>query len=308
MLRCSVSLGEVLAEFLNSALSSPMPVPGCMAVLEFLDIVDAGVMPVDINGDDIATPLMAKAIPRDNSNERVDRAPEIMSLTASCLTYLLRAEASGILSQKLGLPQQETKKKKVPNMNRSASMPNSTPFLEPLLPASISEGLRDAMHSALKNVMTDRDDAQASLIASSVLHVHEIERERKKGELAKKKLQIAEAHLKRQQQGGLFAERFKDPRIEDLKNVQTNLEEMLKGSEEEISTLCTQLAKEVAEKTAAKLEIYRLQEITKHLRASDSAEKQALEDELHQARVQLAEANETSRALEEEVQRLKEGL
>lgn len=278
-----------------------MPVSGCMAVLEFLDIVDAGIMPVDFNGDDTDTPLTTQSIPRDSSDQALDRAPEIMALTASCLTYLLRAEASGILSQKLGSRQHENKKNKVPNMNRSASMPNSAPFLEPLLPASISEGLRDAIHSALKNVMTDRDDAQASLIASSVLHVHEIERERKKGELAMKKLQVAEAHLKRQQQGGLFAERFKDPRVEDSKIVQNSLEEMLKGSEEEIKALGKQLAQEVAEKTAAKLEIYRLQEITNHLRASDSAEKKALEEELRKARAALAEANEKSRANEEEV-------
>jgi vacuolar-type H+-ATPase subunit I/STV1 len=285
-----------------------MPVSGCMAVLEFLDIVDAGIMPVDFNGDDNATAWIPKSIPRDSSNEAVDRAQEIAALTATCLTCLLRAETSGILSQKLGLRQFENENKTIPNTGRSASMPNSAPFLEPLLPASISEGLKAAMHSALKNVMTDRDDAQASLIASSVLHVHEIERERKKGELAMKKLQVVEAHLKRQQQGGLFAERFKDPRIEDSKNVQKSLEEMLKGSEEEINELCKQLAKEVAEKTAAKLEIYRLQEIANHLRASDSAEKKALEDELRKVRAELAEAKKKSPAKEDEVKRLNEGL
>ena len=44
----SVIPGEVLTEFLNATLQSPMPISSCMAVLKFLDIVDAGVMPISM--------------------------------------------------------------------------------------------------------------------------------------------------------------------------------------------------------------------------------------------------------------------
>ena len=161
------------------------------------------------------------------------------------------------------------------------------------------------MHNALKSVMTERDEAQASLIASSLLHVHEVERERKHGDLAKKKYLAAEAEAKRLQQGGLFADRFKDQRSQEWKEVQRHLEEMVKHADNEIETLSQQLTKEVADKTSAKLEVYRLRDSMKHLRDSDTAEKQALADELRKAREQLEEYKEKSRSSDEEVKRLK---
>lgn len=301
--------GEVLTEFLNAALQSPLPISACMAVLEFLDIVDAGVMPIDENGKEASMALIAHSKQRGTENEPLDRAPEIVALTASCLTHLLRAEASGVLAQKLGHAEEQKVEKKAHSFRRSTTMPTTVPFLEPLLPLSITEGLRDAVHDALKNVMTERDEAQASLIASSLSHLHEVERERKHGDLAKKKLLAAEAETKRLQQGGLFAERFKDPRgCQEWKDAQKHLEEMVKNADNEIKALSQQLAREAADKTAAKLEAYRLEDSMKHVRASDLAEKKALADELRKARELVEELKEKARVSGEEVKRLKEIL
>jgi hypothetical protein len=280
-----------------------------MAVLEFLDIVDAGVMPIDENGEEASTELIAPSIRQDIQMEPMDWAPEIVALTTSCLTHLQRAEASGMLALKLGHAEARKVERKAPSFRRSATMPTSAPFLEPLLPLSITEGLRDAVHDALKNVMTERDEAQASLIASSLSHLHEVERERKHGDLAKKKLRAAEAETKRLQQGGLFAERFKDPRgCQEWKEAQKHLEEMVKNADNEIKALSQLLAREAADKMAAKLEAYRLEDSMKLVRASDLAEKQALADELRKARGLLEELKEKTRVSDEEVKRLREIL
>lgn len=282
-----------------------MPISGCMAVLEFLDIVDAGVMPINMDGEETPAAFTGQSLKLDILKEPADLGPDIVALTSSCLAHLQRAEASGILAQKLGQSTERKPQKKVSSIRRSASMPLTVPFLEQLLPSSISKGLRDAMHDALKNVMTERDEAQASLIASSLSHVHEVERERKHGDLAKKKLRAAEAEARRHQQGGLFGvDRFKDPRSEEWKEVQRHLEEMVKNADNEIESLSQQLTKEVADKTAAKLEAYRLQDSMQLLRASDLAEKQALADELRNAREQLDELKDKSRSSDEEVKRL----
>jgi hypothetical protein len=266
-----------------------MPVDGCMAVLEFLEI-DAGVMPV--LGGSAPEDTRPNTLQDDIAEEAMsnDRASEIMSLTSACLTHLLRAEASGILVQQLGAP----KEKKVVEVltqpspiRKTESMPVSNPYLEPLLPSTVSSGLRDAMHEALRSVMTERDEAQSQLISSSIQHLHEMESERKQVELAKKKLFVAEDQARRQQ--GLFAERFKDPKVRATEDLQRYLEEMVKSSDMEIEALCRQLAKEVSEKTESRLEIVRLKESMKLERETDAAEKRALEEALRKARKQLSE-------------------
>lgn len=267
-----------------------MPIVGCMSILEFLEI-DAGVMPV-LEGNTEGEISVSSTLESAKQETPVDRTREIMALTSACLTHLLRAEASGILVQHLRVP----KSAELPTYRKAANFPLKNPFLEPLLPSTVSNGLRDAMHEALRTVMTERDEAQAQLIATSVQHVHEMESERKHVELTKKKLLVAEDQAKRQQ--GLFAERFKDPKVRSAEDLQKYLEEMVKSSDKEIQGLCKQLAKEVTEKTASKLEIMRLKDSMKLERETDAAEKRALEEALMKAREQLAEANSKMHAAE----------
>lgn len=278
-----------------------MPIDGCTALLEFLSIPGAISMDMGTDeSDELSVPLNMPSPSEDSVT--IARSSEIISLTSACLSHLLRAEASGFLAQTLAQPRAPAPAPEK-KLRRSESVPTPAPFLDPLLPSSISGRLRDAMHSALNSIMKERDEAHAQLIATNVLHVHEMENERKQSELVRRKLHLAVEQSKRQQ--GLFAERFRDPAARDL---QKYLENMVKNSDSEITKLCRELAKEVSEKTEKNLENYRLQESQKIVREADAAEKRALEDELRKARELLTEANEKAQAAELEARRLQEEL
>ena len=89
----------------------------------------------------------------------------ILALTSAVQTEILRAEAKEMLSQREANAKSPLQKLQQ-NLSRQPSAP---PYLEPLLPSTISDGLRKSLHEALIMVMAERDEAHARMIAASVM-------------------------------------------------------------------------------------------------------------------------------------------
>jgi hypothetical protein len=283
-----------------------MPLNGCIAVLEFLDLTDAGTISIR-NGTEIEG-MRPSGSSKDSVDVSLDYVGEIMSLSSACLSHLVRAETSGIMAQKLDQEKESRTPTRDPNpLITTNPQPTAvSPFFDPLLPSNVTAELKLAMHNALTQVMEERDEAQAELIAASIFHVHEMESERRQVELVKKKLTMAQEELRRHQHQGLplFADRSKSANVgTDLRKY---LEQMVENSDKEIKGLCEQLTKEVNDKTKANLEILRLKESQKIERERDAGEIRALTDELIKAREELVSTQDKLRLAMEEIQNMKE--
>jgi hypothetical protein len=172
---------------------------------------------------------------------------------------------------------------------------STIPFLEPLLPFEISESLKGAMHEALMKIMTERDEAHAQLIAASVLHVHEMEQERKRVDRLNEQLKASTNALKAAELANVTGNFFADKSLvvektrESMKGKMTAMQEQtIQNAEQDMLNLCQQLAREISAKTSASLEIIRLKESRKIERENEQAEKLALQEELKRCKEQLA--------------------
>mmetsp|Transcript_24403 Transcript_24403/g.56830 ORF Transcript_24403/g.56830 Transcript_24403/m.56830 type:complete len:297 (+) Transcript_24403:885-1775(+) len=250
---------------------------------------------------------------------------ELMRWTSACHSELVRADVSRQWVQTMLKP---------PATSAAASIPAEPPsMMESWIPANtVSVGgelLHETMHSALMTVMTERDEAQAQLIAANVLHVHEMENERKKRDFLAEKLKHAEARNKERQQTKPSAREMfiknelitahsvsrsvrqlfgqQEPKEEDDVVVAVSDEEhlfryqeqIMESSESEVMGLCNQLASEISARTSANLEILRLKESRELERRHEKAERKALEEELRRMKEQLWEEQQKVRALQE---------
>ena len=300
--------GEVLAEFLNSILSCRLPEEARDAVVAFLRLPNAG----ETDREPSTSGEESEELwPEDNVS--LTEFQEIVKLAAACHADLLRAEASHIMFTKSPRPQIEAGGG-TSGGNSSNGHTAPVPFMDPLLPSTVSEGLREAMHTALMNVMTERDDAQAQLIASSVLHVHEMESERKKIELLQEKLRLEEEKAKQKPQrsssrlfrsSSFVATKAKPVEGMDIAKYQ---EHMIQSTDAELIALCNQLAGEISAKTSANLEVIRLKESRKIEKQNDDEERRALETELRAAREKLRIEQIKVQEAQKEADRLKKLL
>lgn len=169
------------------------------------------------------------------------------------------------------------------------------PFLEPLLPFEVTESFKAAMHEALMKIMTERDESHAQLIAACVLHVHEIEQERKRIDRLNEQLKAAHALAKAAElqnvTGNFFADRslVVEKTRESMKGKMSAIQEQtIQNAEQDMLNLCQQLAREISAKTSASLEIIRLKESRKIELENEQAEKAALQEELKRCKELLA--------------------
>lgn len=293
------TVGELLKEFLNFVLDCPLPQNAIENVSRFLERPDiiGGSVAYEPSS---ASPIMGIAGPVVEPS--IASTEEILACTVSCENDLVRAETQGRYAQRLiGGYHTEQGRSKATSLSSKAE-PTPTPvlirttaqlFLEPLLPSEITENLHEAMHGALMNVMTERDDSHAQLIAASVLHMHEMERERKKVNNLTEQLTATQKLVRAQQNAGgnaFFAD--KKPMVQendDMKGKISKIQEkMIQSSEEEMLALCQQLAGEISAKTSASLEIIRLKESRNIERENERAEKEALKNELRRYKELLA--------------------
>jgi hypothetical protein len=291
--------GELLKEFLNMTLDTPLPREGVEAVSRFLECSDivAGSSSLQqaltSHDDSEALDVVGPAI-----EPPIASSQEILACTVACENDLIRLETQGDFTH---FPVIEMRKEDKNTTRDTASdfspvpvLVTPAPFLEPLLPFEITESLHGAMHGALMRIMTERDESHAQLIAASVLHVHEIEQERKRVDRLAQQLEASQARLKTAQlqnvTGNFFADkRLPEPNRDSAKHRMSAVQEqVMQNSEQEMLNLCQQLASEISAKTSASLEIIRLKESQKIVQENQQAEKTALQDELKRCKELLA--------------------
>lgn len=204
------------------------------------------------------------------------RAGIIFGLLSACETTLLRAEhAEPSTSVEFAEPVVES------------ARPMVQPALyEPLLPPSVSERFNEAMHKALINVMEERDEAHAQLIAANVLHIHEVEQEKRKNIRLNIEMQVAKDVARMQQSNVVqFFTKFDDRPQRELQAKLEGFERILGNTnDEEMTAMCHQLAGEISAKTSHALEVVRLKESRELERKNETAENQALKDELRRVK------------------------
>mmetsp|Transcript_49526 Transcript_49526/g.74762 ORF Transcript_49526/g.74762 Transcript_49526/m.74762 type:complete len:239 (-) Transcript_49526:84-800(-) len=193
----------------------------------------------------------------------------LLSISAACESYLAKAESSGLIAQKLA------------SLTSSQAPPASKELSHYIshssLPTSAADASSSALREALKAVMAERDEAHAKLIASNVLHVHEMEQKRKKIEHITKKLEMAE----RIADGGAGASFFLGQVEIEKTKIRRYEEELIENADADLTTMCHQLSSEIEGRTSAALEIIRLKESHKIEQESQLAERQALQNELN---------------------------
>ena len=227
------------------------------------------------------------------------RPSNIFDLLSVCESELLQAEKfSTTTISPQGNAEDEFKKK-----GSASTTVIETEVFKPLLPPSVTDRFHEAMHEALMKIMAERDEAHAHLIASNVLHIHQLEQERRKNERLQIELKIAEEMKEVQipNVAQFFGAKVDDKRRKELEEKIEAFERILgKNQDDDIDALCHQLAGEISAKTSNALEIIRLKETREIERKNELSEKLALKEELKRVNELLAaEKKKHADAIEE---------
>ncbi|KAL3924286.1 MAG: hypothetical protein SGILL_001138 [Bacillariaceae sp.] len=293
---------DSIAGFLNSLLECPLPIEALAILSETLGI-SASTMDVstsDITGKDEVLENLTKDLPRE-------RPGRIMGLLSACQAEMQRIEN--------GIAIRDTNDKQVQLLSMNSSQEPvieqvPTPVCyEPVLPPSLTNSVHDSVQEALLNMMGERDEANAQLIGANVLHIHSLERERKKIEKLEAEAKMREEVAKIQAQTDLnqpnianFFGGKPDDRVAKMrKEIDLKIEAFHQvyrshaTTDEEIAQLCTQLSNEISAKTSHALEIKRLKDVGENERKMKDTEKSTLVEELRRTKDRLA-AEEAKRA------------
>ena len=302
----------MLKEFLNLSLDTPLPQDGIVAISRFLessDIVTGSSrthQAFATNADSANMDLVEPSI-----DEPMSTSQEILACTVACENDLLRLETQGYLTQRPTLVVETRKEEQNGSLETTRdfapapTMRRPLLFLEPLLPSKITESLHQAMHGALLNIMTERDESHAHLIAASVLHVHEIEQERKRVARLTRQLEATQALVKAAQNVGgnpFFMDKTAmEENRASMRGTMTEIEKQtIQNADQEMLNLCQQLASEISAKTSASLEAIRIKESRKIERENEQAEKAALQNELKRCKELLASQEQMANEAKQE--------
>jgi len=246
----------VLVDFLELSNASTAPFPG-------FDISVRGLASDDVQDtDECPDDLLNLAFSSD-------AVCNPFSLSAVSDTQLVRAENQALLAARLAGASDDFS---LAVANSSSSETNQS-----VLPHQF----REAMYSALMTVMEERDEAHARMVAASVLHVHEMEQQKK----AMRRQQAELESLKSRRDSEASSGNDGKGSGAALRRAE---KEMQQDSEAELLSLCQQLAGEISARTSASLEAIRLKESRMVERENEAAERQALEEELRHTRELLA--------------------
>ena len=242
-------------------LDSELPIDALSTLVEFLDISDASTANLDATesnskGDSSAAP---------KSEPPVKLARQIFELSKVCRTELLRAQGFSVMAERVARSFAE-------EHARAHKKPSEIAVVEPLTPPAFSQRLQESMHAALLKVMEERDMSHARLAAAEVLHVHELEQQRKQNSRLEIELEASRPEITTPN--------------EDRERRQRHLQ-MQQSSDEELMSLCQQLGGEISARTAATLEVARLREGHQMESEHHKDEVQALQDEISRLRAEL---------------------
>ena len=274
----SFSSAEVIAEFLNSILDCPLPIDGLATLTDFLLIVN--VSTENAGGPKSSGSVLAAARASQElsiSAPRQHLVNEVSATSVLCEAELLRAEKKSMVAERLA---------NVAILSAPNAVTSSSTLYEYILPSSTTERFQEAMHSALMKVMEERDEAHANMVAANVLHVHAIEQQKKKFAHLSTQLELAEKQVASNYGNRLRMGATVDPK--DAERLRHYERAMQQNSDEELVSLCQQLAGEISARTSASLEVIRLKESRTIERDNELSEKQALKDELLRMKQLLA--------------------
>jgi hypothetical protein len=249
---------EVIAEFFNSMLYCALPIDALAILSDFLQIESESIETLDPN-------LSPALLNQDSSKNRPsgsagcgDADDSLFPLLSKIESELLCVEHDmHVTKQFLALASQRNEP-----VHASDAPPAFHTFHE-------------AMHVSLLKVMAERDEAHAKLVAADVMHVHELEQQRKQVQQLTARLEA----LSKPQTATNAEESGKMQRMQ---------KQMQQNSDVELISLCQQLTGEISARTAASLEVLRLKESRKIERDIEKAEKRALLDELQSLKTELA--------------------
>lgn len=245
----------MVEDFLNSLLDCALPIDALAHLVDFLQITEVSTEEI------VVSSTTATSTDRLDLQARIaDMENEIHSLMSSCETGLLRAENQNLLAEKIFFTMQNTRP--------------SEPVEAPLLfsTAMNLSKYQDAIHVALIKVMEERDEAHVRMVMNDVLHVHEMDQQRKR---------------MNQLEAQLAAGGQKDD-ISATEGRSDRERHMQQSSDEELVSLCQQLATEISGRTSATLEVARLKEVRQIERESAAIENKALQAEIERLKGLLA--------------------
>lgn len=271
--KASFAADEVISEFFNAVLDSELPVDALATLTDFLEIVDASTASLDIarkSAEDSLLPAKSE-LPKK-------LAEEMFALSAVCRAEILRAEGHSIVAERIATSFTEEA--------LSQREPATVSVAEPLTPPAFSQRLQESMHAALMKVMTERDMSHARLAAAEVLHVHELEQQRKLNTRLSAELQASRVE-------------GKQTPLDNEKDRRTR--QMQQSSDDELMSLCQQLAGEISARTTASLEVVRLKESRQMEEEHHLNEIQSLKGEIQKLRGELGTEKNKTEAAETEL-------
>jgi len=280
---------ELITEFLNSVLDSALPLQAHTAVAEFLDLNVEITTPTD--GDPISPTQNSKA--RDHSAQ-LNLSRDIFALSSSCATQITLAD----LEITSAITKSDSKPKKhVSNNDQQATNTISTVKTDYLniLNQSYVYPQNETLRQALFDAMTERDEAQARLIATNVQHGHELERRRVHVKFLKAKLALAENFTQSAISAATNPFYHGIEEIAAARKKVARVEKFMNDTDSDLADICAQLALEMESKTLLSLELTRMKE-DKILLAGKSL---CLEDDLRKCREQLKFEKERAKQMEE---------
>lgn len=292
------SAAQAISDFLNAIVESPLPLDALTLLTDFLTLPDASSRPSHSD----TFPTDHESIDSKSLEAWSKERSELFDLATLCETELIRAEKQLLMAHGLASADAASSGASVVEKLTEAKTPQ--PFTQPLL--------QEALHTTLIQIMEERDEAHARLIAADVLHIHELEQKRKQLESLESQLTLSRQHAA---DTNLFANDKERKQLEAMRRHDLDRQ---RDTDAELMSLCQQLAGEISSRTASNLEVIRLKEIRKIEKEAERAQKQALQDELLQVRQDLERERQRTTFLRrdtktwkdsfEEVVRIKDNL
>ena len=287
---------EMLTTFANSVFSSPLPDNAIGVTISFFGLS----MDFGIN----ASHCLARYEYNSSQSAKAADSPlenniflaDLHGLISKCQSELAKASRQVLMSASVSSAMPITTGRKKSGQESSALTFGSVTFGS----GNKVDAMQNAMHKALTSAMADRDEAHSQLVASSVLHVTEMEEERKKNDRLTRKLVVAEKLNAEAGAGGSFF--LGKDEIAQKHNISSSA---MQSSDEELLAMCRQLSNEIAEKTNASLEIVRLKESHKLERDAEKARREEMQNEIDELKRQLAAEKSRRQESEKETDKWK---
>ena len=250
----------MIAEFFNAMFESELPIDALAMMTDFLEISDASTK----NLDAVESKSKKDSSPLFKSGSTT-QARHTFELSEVCRTALLRVQGFSLTAERIAnsFAAEEA---------RAQKEASKLAVVEALVPPAFSHRLQESMHAALLKVMEERDISHARLAAAEVMHVHQLEQQRKQNSRLSAELEASRSESTAQNV--------------DRERQQRHFQ-MQQSSDEELMSLCQQLAGEISARTAATLEVTRLKEGHQMKSEQHKDEGKALNDEIVRLRAEL---------------------